>query len=30
MLEEGFVEEESGLGNRSLVEVPSARKRPIE
>jgi len=28
MPEEGFVEEEGGLGNKSLVEVPSTRKGP--
>jgi len=30
MPEEGFVKEEGSLGDRSLVEVPSARKGPVE
>jgi len=30
MPEKGFVEEEGGLGNGSLVEVTSVRKGPIK
>ena len=29
MPEEGFVKEEGGLGNRSLVEMTSVREGPI-
>ena len=30
MPEEGFIEEEGGLGDRSLVKVPSTREGPEE